>query len=230
MTTLRPRNAEAQQAPRTLERYTPLIKKLAYKAHIRAAAIGAPYDEEDLQQEIALVFFKALETYSETAGRSFINYLINGAYMRINSLLRPHETQAKHAFTVSGDSMLKSEDGDRSGVWGNIEDGSLARPLDMIEGNDFAVWLTDPSKSELSDTAAAVVSLIVSQPDVLERQFQAYQRGNEFLREAGHRTRCAPNLTLPLVLQMLGFDPYKARAVVHEVSSAVKRYTRITQR
>src|SRR5690606_38073429 len=100
------RGQMGQAAPRTLQQFAPLINKYTFKFHQRAVGLGCSMDENDIRQELSIIFLRCVESYDESKGGSFMNYLISAMYHEMNRLMSKDQRNIERFKTVRQSQMM----------------------------------------------------------------------------------------------------------------------------
>jgi hypothetical protein len=206
-----------------LKQWTPLVEKYTRKCAMRASAMSAPFDQEDIRQELHLTLIKCVDAYDESKGVKFITYVHTAFFHEMNRMFRTIDRNAEHGFTVSGDSLLRGEEGDEA-VWEHLEDDTLVSALDRIDGEQFLVYLQD----KLSDMALVVARLLLDPPPFLEREFQLYTEGLTLVHNEGTRVRRPSEISPSFIAKLLEVEPRRMKKVCDEIANAVTRYRRLS--
>ncbi|QNK01770.1 sigma factor [Dyella telluris] len=195
---------------RTVEQYYPLINKLANKFMVRVMATGAPYDLDDIEQELALTFVRCDQSYDDEKGASFINFFIQASWKNLQRLVTRDEQAVLHGSVLHPDQRADDEEGES--LWAVIASDELT-PEELVTYADS----TDKLVKALSADARQLLECVINPPEVVLNQFDKYQRGAQLRRNAGYATRARKELTLSFVASLMEIHPSVARRSRHEI-------------
>lgn len=205
-----------------LKQWTPLIEKVSYKAAKRAKVLGASLDQDDFRQELAIALFNALEAYNpdNEAGAKFITFLHRVFYNEVNKLLRRDDQNIKVGYTLSGDSLGQTDNGDDIAAWSMIEDDSERSAENLAMDQELITFV----RGRVAPEAAAVIDILASNNQFVAQQVEAYNEGINYDAEDGG-IRCLPlDINFPFVCKMLGFKQYKIHKFSVQVKEAIELY------
>ena len=190
MTNMYQRVETNQQAPRNLDQFAPLIHKYSFKFAKRATGLGCAMELDDIRQELSLVFVKCCNSYDETKGGSFMNFLISAWFNEMNRLMSRDQRNREVGYTMRADSC--GEEGEESFSLFDLIDSGHASP----EENLSALSSMNEGLRNLSEPARMLVELLVDPPDIVCQHFDAQLRGAASRREAGMASRSTKHLNL----------------------------------
>jgi len=208
------RNRKAQDAPRTVEQFKPLIKKLAYRAVSRAVSANIFLEVEDMEQELSILFLKTVKTYDENAGRSFINYFISGAYWRINHIIKGLVIRCADNITISGDSM-RAEEGEYD-IWDSLVcEGPT--PEDLVLEQEFR----DEVRQALDGKALQFYDLLTNPPQELLDEFDNARLGAAEMRTKGERVRMPQELNWAFLTKIFPTSADESLMLQSQIKQAI---------
>lgn len=217
--------AQARYVAPPMSQYDALFTKLSHQAFRRVLACGAPFEIEDLKQELAICYLRCVEAYDPNGGANFMTFLIAAWWFNFTRLLTPYERVHKAAPVVSGDTP-RSNDGERFTLWDYLP-GDCATPDQYLEGQD----LFDAIMQHGGDTARMLVAALVAQPDLIFDQLEALQEGAARARSAGADEPGVPQrgyeqVNFSYLGRLFKLSRSKVLRARHEVERAVQLYYR----
>lgn len=209
------RSQAGQNAVRTLEQFTPLINKYAFKFHRRAAGLGCAMDLDDIKQELSIVFLRCRDAYDETKGASFMNFTITAMYREMNRLMGRDQRNAELFPTIRQHQV--SDDGDdyNESIFDRVDSG-WASP----EQNFEAIQAYEELLTSLSEPARILVESVVNpSPQILD-QFRMQEDGAKQLREIGlsDSVRASRILNMNFLFNLFGIPRDAATKLRAEIS------------
>lgn len=205
------RGQAGQNAPRTIQQFTPLINKYTYKFHQRAVGLGCSMDEGDIRQELSIIFLRCVAAYDEAKGGSFMNYLISAMYHQMNQIMSKDQRNIERFKTVR-QSQMTEEDEDSLGVWDRIDSGS-ASPEQNLEALQSMRHMLD----RLSPQARLLVENVIEPNAEVCRQFDIQVRGTESVRRNGGATRAMRSLNTTFLLRLWGIPRFAGANLQKEI-------------
>lgn len=185
-----------QNAPRTIQQFTPLINKYAYKFHQRAMGLGCAMDMDDIRQELCIIFLRCVTNYDETKGASFMNFLISAMYHEMNRMMQRDQRNFEQARTVRQFQM--DDEGEETDSLFDRIDSGWASPEQNLE----AMQSFDALLESLSPQARLLVQNVVDPSPEVCRQFELQERGSRRLREVGEDARAMLQLNLNFLFHL----------------------------
>lgn len=205
-----------------LAQYEKLFHKMTGMAMRRALAAGIPLEAEDVQQELAMSYLRCRDQYKPDGGANFMTFLIAAAWRNLERSIFAHYTRRKAAGVKVYNDDLTADGGS---VW-DITPGSDAMPDEVLEGQDLMRWLL----GRLSADAKAIVTILLSDDDLLHEQLAAFNRGVAEVRAQeqaagpGVRSRGYTQVNFSYVVQLLGLGPRRASVARREIETAISHY------
>lgn len=205
-----------QAAPRTLQQFAPLINKYTFKFHQRAVGLGCSMDENDIRQELSIIFLRCVESYDESKGGSFMNYLISAMYHEMNRLMSKDQRNIEQFKTVRQSQMME-EDEDTLGVWDRIDSG-WASPEQNLEAYQAMTHMLD----NLSPQARLLVENVVAPNQEVIRQFDIQVKGSENIRENGDFARASKSINTNFLLKLWGVPRHVGQELQKEIRTQAR--------
>jgi len=177
----------APAQPPKWEDYERFVAQLSWKSHRRSRMAGRPMEFDDIFQEAATAYVRALRTFKPELGFRFITYL--GA--AVNSSLANYKKKMDRQLvgrTVSLDSMLE-EDGDAHEVFPGYDPS----PLDELMATDSL----ENSLRELGPLGEQMIEWMISPPPEIEAELNALRWKFAEMNRRGIR-RNAVNLEMDI--------------------------------
>jgi hypothetical protein len=212
------RRAETQQAKRTIKQFTPLINKYANKFHYRAQGLGAAMEVEDIRQELSLIFLRCVNSYDESKGGSFMNFVISAWFNEMNRLMRKDQSNREVGYTLRSTSY--DDEGEEAGSLFDHVDSGWATPEQNLEATQSLGVLL----GELSPPARLLVETLIAPPDAVCRQFELQQRGSKAIRDRfGVRVRAQLQLNLGFLCDLFCIPDNQAKRLQREIEHKTGR-------
>lgn len=210
-----------QQAARTVEQFMPMIGKYTRRFARRAAGLNAAMDEDDIRQELSLIFLRCTESYDESKGGSFMNFVITAWFNNMNQLMRRDQRNFENGLTISPN-MVNSEEEEMS-IFDTIDSG-WATP----EENVMALKALETTLDRLSPQARVLVMALIDPPDVLRYQYEMHIRGIKERREAQtSRRKTYHNLSLRFLFEILEVPVTDQLRLIKEIEATVQNVFQI---
>ncbi len=213
------RKARNQRAERTIEGFTPLINKYAYKFHTRAAGLGCALDLDDIKQELSITFLKCVQSYDEAKGASFMNFVISAWFNEMNRLMRKDQSNREVGYTMGASTI--DDDGEESigGMFDRVDSG-WATPEQNMEASQSLSALLDT----LSPPARMLVETLIEPPEAVCRQFELQERGAKSIRDTFNiRVRATLQMNLGFLFDLFSVPANQARALQKEIHEKTGR-------
>lgn len=206
-----------QDAARTIEQFTPMINKYAFKFLQRANGLGASMDLDDIRQELSLIFIRCTRSYDETKGGSFMNFVISAWFNEMNRLMRKDQRNVNVGHTLS-DSQWGEDDEQMDGSIFDRVDSGAPTPEQNVE----ALQLLNATLNGLSAPARTLVSALLDPPDELCRQFEIQASGIKERRDRNVTNRNAyTQMNLRFLFEVFGIPRVPAMNLKQEIESRV---------
>lgn len=212
------RDQAKQNNVRTLEQFTPMINKYAFKFHRRASGLGCALDLDDIRQELSIVFLRCVDAYDEAKGASFLNFTITSMYHEMNKLMARDQRNIE-LFTTVRDHQV-DEDGDSYGesIFDRVDSG-WATP----EQNMEAAQCYHELMESLSEPARLLVENVVNPSPEILHQFDLQARGAAQLRQQGIAARASHHLNLSFLFNLFGLSRDTGNKLKLEVRRKAQR-------
>jgi hypothetical protein len=216
-----------------------LVHEVARRCQSRLIAIGAPYEYNDLVQELSEVFIHAYDLFDESKGLTFSTYFMTSAMNRINGMAENVELERIGVKTTrykdkSSGKWKKRQERVHAGsssieeLSSNNSEGDISI-LDTIDSGfstpeeiAIAESLEAVMMSKLSPLAAMVVKMTIDPPEFIEREIEAAQAHAEYSRANGIERRSRSNITASYVCSVLEKINCLESADVYAIKSEIK--------
>lgn len=209
-------------APRTIEQFKDQIRSMAMSGAKRAAAIGAPLDVEDFEQELRITTMKCSDRYLDDSPAIFHTYLYTAMWHRIDALLLPHQKKRNLAMTVSVDTKT-STDEDAPTLLDRMS-GSEMSPEDQVVYDD----LVDSVRGNLSGNSLAMFNMLMNPPAEVIEQYYAKIYGAEYDRKHNGKSRGYPDISIRFLSALFQIAPNEIRRIKRDLKRAVEKHTELS--
>lgn len=207
------RNVRNQEANRTIEQFAPLINKYTYKFSQRARSLGTAMDEDDIRQELSIIFLRCVEAYDESKGGSFMNFLISAWFNEMNQLMRRDQRNFERGKTRSD--HVESDDGDAMSIFDTVDSG-WATPEQNLE----ALQQAEALLNALTPQARVLVHTLIDPPDAICEQYAAHTNGIRERRDAQlSAKKTYRQLTLRFLFEAFQVSPSDQVRITREIQT-----------
>jgi hypothetical protein len=215
------RNQDAQQVPRTVAQFQPLITKMARKFMTRAAAIRSPYEQIDYEQELVATLLRCNAAYDPEGGASFLNFFITSGW---RNLARMHRIDQINMDTAPSlrieDLQVGSDGGDGINLHETIPDTDTSSQESNVLADELLRFIV----AHVSEETAHMVEFLLECPDLLKEQFDSYNAGMDRTLASGIQVKRHRQFDLGFVCRLVGMDARATKSVLQEVQAAVQRW------
>jgi len=195
-----------------------LVIKIANKvyARVQSAGLVTRISREDLVQEGALIWIKAIEGFDPDYGVQFPTYLWNALQSSLHRYVTKHGN-IKHGQTRYHDTINDDE-----------------MPIELQNTNEAldpeAVLMQEDLVAEkfgnLSPISQMVASWLITPPDWLQEEIAANEAYSKEMLRRQYRMRAPMVQDLPIIMRLLktvwGFSGSKCRQITSEVRGVMR--------
>lgn len=202
--------------PTSFEHNEGLIKKIAGKGYARAQAARINLSFEDMYQEVALVWVRAVKNFDVQSGYHFSTYFTRAAYNQLN---RTFESYGRNTDEYA-ESYSSWADGEESG------DSPLERisTQTSVSPEDEALSMEKVAEFGvgLSEYAKFVIRLYFNTPKIISRELEMMKAKAEIGREMGLSRRSRLEMDVKFILHFLAKVSGKNKSFVYQVWREIK--------
>lgn len=199
-----------------IEKFKPLIAKYARKFHQRAVGLNMGWEQEDVEQELSLIFYKCQGSYDPEKGGSFMNFVITAFFNEMNAKMRKAQKQMDRGVAFVSN-MQGGEEGESLNLFDTIDSGH-ATPEQNVE----ALQCIEHALRGMSEPASSLVKMLMDPPDPICIQFELLSKGTLARREALKDGRRSPQqLSLSFLFDLFKVPKADARRIQMEIEKKV---------
>lgn len=132
-----------------------LVHKITNKIMSRAGSMRTCYEEDDIFQELSIVWLECVSKFDEGKGVKFSTYFVKAAYNRANKLLRKEGNAP-----LNSQQLAKDEDGEDADLFQITDFGSLVDYTERAE-------ILEREIETVSDQAKLVIDWMITPPKEL---------------------------------------------------------------
>lgn len=195
-----------------------LIDSFAWKVVRRMHAAGArAVDIADIQQELAIVWIKAVERWNPEQGVPFGAFLTNGMKHHVNRWAS-REVGASQFAPYSLDTMQTSTEDEQQGLHEVVADDT-----ENPEETCHYKMMRAEIGRYLSPMADLFIRMLEEPPKELVDVFRAKQAKAAYARSRGIPCFEYRTISESLVFDLMGVGPYERKLIRQEIKKAVDR-------
>lgn len=211
--TLKPTNKGARSNPKTLKQYEKLIGSMAYKAAVRASAMGIQMTKEDFAQELAISFLVSSRDWNENKNASFMNFFITRGWWVVNKFFVSAERRGQTFSNLSID-----RDGSEDDSLHELINSGAGNPQQELEVEE-SIWAI---RALLKGNSLAIFNILMDPPQLVVEQLMLKTIGAELDRECGGSSRSYPELDVRFLCTLFGLSKSECYKVKYDFDNLYK--------
>lgn len=199
--------------------YVGFVRKLALRLRREAQAQGLHSVQlDDIEQEIAVTWCRARETFDPTKGVQFETYFWRAAMTNVRRWLKLGDAKQRNIAPVSLDAPLSADEGAAS-LHELIPDTgeSIAATLEKADYAGQVIALMKP-------LTRAFIELLMDPPPDLYAQVAALQAHAGQARVLGEARTAPTQVTTGVIFDMMGLNAPQRRQVIEDIKDAPRRF------
>lgn len=196
--------------PIRYEDYEGMINKLSWRAHAKLQRQGVAADIDDLKQEGASAFMRAVEGYKPETGFKFSTYL----WTAVQNAHKQHAAKVRAGHCTSLNTKLSEDEG--AEMIDLIADESIDATIDVMERNQEREASFRRNMASVSCETRAVIIILIRRPDEVLKEVERCRAHSKRSRKLGF---AAPNhsLSVEFICNLLHFTEKQSRMVKREI-------------